>query len=164
MISLIVSTMGRVAEIGELFDSLLADASAPFEVILVDQNADGRLDALAAELAERALDAVVLLVAGDGRMPLHRHPPRQLAQPLVGQRGERFACRPGQRITLPAANAEIPHQSQIVLVFDAFGDRRQPQAPGQLDNRMDDFGAATVRLHGPHERAVDLDLVEVQLT
>lgn len=53
MISLIVSTMGRVAEIGELFDSLLADASAPFEVILVDQNADGRLDALAAEYAPR---------------------------------------------------------------------------------------------------------------
>jgi len=51
MISLIVSTMGRVAEIGELFDSLLADASAPFEVILVDQNPDARLDALVAPTA-----------------------------------------------------------------------------------------------------------------
>ncbi len=53
MISLIVSTKGRVAEIGALFESLLADASAPYEIILVDQNEDGRLDALAAEYAPR---------------------------------------------------------------------------------------------------------------
>lgn len=53
MISLVVSTKGRVAEIGELFESLLADASAAFEVILVDQNEDGRLDALAATYAPR---------------------------------------------------------------------------------------------------------------
>lgn len=32
VISLVVSTKGRVAEIGELFESLLADASAAFEV------------------------------------------------------------------------------------------------------------------------------------
>jgi len=51
MISLIVSTKGRVTEIGALLDSLLADASAPYEVILVDQNEDGRLDALAAQYA-----------------------------------------------------------------------------------------------------------------
>ena len=53
MISLIVSTKGRVVEIAALFESLLADASAAFEVILVDQNGDGRLDALAAEWAPR---------------------------------------------------------------------------------------------------------------
>lgn len=53
MISLIVSTKGRVAEIGELFESLLADASAEYEVILVDQNEDDRLAALAAEYAPR---------------------------------------------------------------------------------------------------------------
>ena len=47
MISLIVSTKGRVAEIGELFESLLADASAAYEVILVDQNEDDRLAPLA---------------------------------------------------------------------------------------------------------------------
>ncbi|MEI6158523.1 MAG: glycosyltransferase family A protein, partial [Roseococcus sp.] len=41
------------AEIGELFESLLADGSAAYEVILVDQNEDGRLDALAAEWALR---------------------------------------------------------------------------------------------------------------
>ena len=53
MISLVVSTKGRVAEIAALFESLLADASAPYEVILVDQNEDGRLDALAGEWAPR---------------------------------------------------------------------------------------------------------------
>jgi glycosyltransferase involved in cell wall biosynthesis len=53
MISLVVSTKGRVAEIGALCESLLADASATYEVILVDQNGDGRLDALAAEWAPR---------------------------------------------------------------------------------------------------------------
>jgi len=53
MISLVISTKGRVAEIGALFESLLADATATFEVILVDQNEDGRLDALAAQYAPR---------------------------------------------------------------------------------------------------------------
>lgn len=53
MISLIVATMGRVAEIGALFESLPADAATPFEVILVDQNGDDRLDALAAEYTPR---------------------------------------------------------------------------------------------------------------
>ena len=52
MISLIVSTKGRVGEIGALLDSLLADASGAYEVILVDQNEDGRLDALAAQYAQ----------------------------------------------------------------------------------------------------------------
>jgi len=53
MISLIVSTKGRVAEIGALFDSLLAEPGTEFEVILVDQNGDDRLAALAAEYAPR---------------------------------------------------------------------------------------------------------------
>ncbi|MDB5416517.1 MAG: hypothetical protein JWR10_4852 [Rubritepida sp.] len=53
MISLIVSTKGRVAEIAALFDSLLADFSANFEVLLVDQNEDGRLAPLVAEYGPR---------------------------------------------------------------------------------------------------------------
>jgi len=52
VISLVVATKGRVAEIGALFDSLEAQ-EPPFEVILVDQNGDGRLDALAAAWAPR---------------------------------------------------------------------------------------------------------------
>jgi glycosyltransferase involved in cell wall biosynthesis len=53
MISLVVATLGRVAEIGALFDSLLAQDGVAFEVILVDQNADSRLEALAADYAPR---------------------------------------------------------------------------------------------------------------
>lgn len=52
MISLVVATLGRVEEIGALFDSLLAQ-DTPFEVILVDQNADARLDALVAAYTPR---------------------------------------------------------------------------------------------------------------
>ncbi|WP_191085036.1 glycosyltransferase family 2 protein [Roseococcus microcysteis] len=52
MISLVVATLGRVEEIGALFDSLAAQDTA-FEVILVDQNPDARLDALVAEWTPR---------------------------------------------------------------------------------------------------------------
>lgn len=52
MISLVVATLGRVAEIGALFDSLAAQ-DVTFEVILVDQNPDARLDPLVAEWAPR---------------------------------------------------------------------------------------------------------------
>jgi glycosyltransferase involved in cell wall biosynthesis len=53
MISLVVATLGRVAEIGALFDSLLAQGETPFEVILVDQNPDARLHALVAAYTPR---------------------------------------------------------------------------------------------------------------
>lgn len=52
MISLVVATLGRVEEIGALFDSLTGQEGA-FEVILVDQNQDARLEALVAEWAPR---------------------------------------------------------------------------------------------------------------
>lgn len=52
MISLVVATLGRVEEIGALFDSLTGQDGA-FEVILVDQNPDARLDALVAEWTPR---------------------------------------------------------------------------------------------------------------
>lgn len=52
MISLAVATKGRVAEIGALFASL-EHQGEPFEVLLVDQNGDARLDALAAEWSAR---------------------------------------------------------------------------------------------------------------
>jgi glycosyltransferase involved in cell wall biosynthesis len=42
-VSLIVATRGRSAELATLFDSLLVQAVAPIEVIVVDQNSDDRL-------------------------------------------------------------------------------------------------------------------------
>jgi glycosyltransferase involved in cell wall biosynthesis len=53
MISLVVATLGRVAEIGALFESLVTAQGANFEVILVDQNPDERLAPLVAEWAPR---------------------------------------------------------------------------------------------------------------
>ena len=41
--SLIVATLGRSSEIGELLESLLAQERDDFEVIIVDQNADDRM-------------------------------------------------------------------------------------------------------------------------
>lgn len=53
MISLIVATLGRVEELDALFASLADGQGAAFELLLVDQNADGRLDALARRWAAR---------------------------------------------------------------------------------------------------------------
>lgn len=41
--SLILATVGRTAELDRLFDSLAAQTCQDFEVILIDQNVDGRL-------------------------------------------------------------------------------------------------------------------------
>ena len=41
--SLIVATLGRSTEIGDLLESLLAQGRDDFEVIIVDQNSDDRV-------------------------------------------------------------------------------------------------------------------------
>jgi glycosyltransferase involved in cell wall biosynthesis len=51
--SLIVATMGRVAELRDLFDSLVAQDHPALDIILVDQNPDDRLAPVVAEYAAR---------------------------------------------------------------------------------------------------------------
>ena len=51
--SLIVATLGRSSEIGELLESLLAQGRNDFEVIIVDQNADDRVAPILAPYALR---------------------------------------------------------------------------------------------------------------
>ncbi|BDG71799.1 glycosyltransferase family 2 protein [Roseomonas fluvialis] len=51
--SLVVATLGRDAEVGELLDSLLAQRRSDVEVIIVDQNEDDRLGAIEAAHAPR---------------------------------------------------------------------------------------------------------------
>jgi glycosyltransferase involved in cell wall biosynthesis len=45
-VSLVVATVGRVAELGRMLTSLAAQTWRQFEVIIVDQNADNRVDVL----------------------------------------------------------------------------------------------------------------------
>ena len=51
--SLVVATLGRDREVGELLDSLLAQGRHDFEVIIVDQNDDDRLGAIESAYAPR---------------------------------------------------------------------------------------------------------------
>ena len=49
LISLVVTTLGRATTLARLFESLLAQEHKNFEVIVVDQNDDKRLDPLFAD-------------------------------------------------------------------------------------------------------------------
>ncbi len=53
LLSLVVATVGRTAEVARLLDSLLAQTGGSFEVLIVDQNPDDRL----AEIVIRASDS-----------------------------------------------------------------------------------------------------------
>src|ERR1035438_859368 len=46
LISLVISTLGRTTPLERLFESLLTQEHKNFEVIVVDQNRDNRLDPL----------------------------------------------------------------------------------------------------------------------
>ena len=50
--SLVVATLGRVAELDALLVSVAQQVGPTFEIIVIDQNQDGRLDALLARHGE----------------------------------------------------------------------------------------------------------------
>ena len=52
-LSLIISTIGRSEELRTLFDSLVRQTLTPFEIIIVDQNVDQRLDHVIKDYEER---------------------------------------------------------------------------------------------------------------
>lgn len=51
--SLITATLGRRDEVARLFESLAAQTFHDFELILVDQNSDGKLDDIVAEFSQK---------------------------------------------------------------------------------------------------------------
>ena len=53
MISLVTATLGRTAEVRQLFESLAAQSTPDFEVVLVDQNTDDRLLPIVQEFVSR---------------------------------------------------------------------------------------------------------------
>ncbi|MEO0513836.1 MAG: glycosyltransferase family 2 protein [Planctomycetota bacterium] len=53
LFSLVMSTLGRTEEIPRLFDSLIAQTCQDFELIVVDQNEDDRLDEILSDYADR---------------------------------------------------------------------------------------------------------------
>ncbi|GIZ54006.1 glycosyltransferase family 2 protein [Noviherbaspirillum aridicola] len=55
LLSLVVATVGRTAELAGLFASLAAQSWRGFEVIVVDQNGDDRLDAILAQARQEGL-------------------------------------------------------------------------------------------------------------
>ncbi|WP_051212526.1 glycosyltransferase family 2 protein [Rubritepida flocculans] len=107
MISLIVATRGRVEEIGLLLDSLLEGQRAAFEVILVDQNDDARLDPLLARYA--------------GRLPL-THLRMERANANAGRNlGLRHAR--GDIVAFPDDDCVLPPGvlARVRLAFDSDG-------------------------------------------
>ena len=53
LFSLVMSSLGRTEEIPRLFDSLIAQTCQDFELIVVDQNDDDRLDSILDDYADR---------------------------------------------------------------------------------------------------------------
>src|SRR5205823_8717357 len=60
--------------------------------------------------------------------------------------------------------AELLEAGELVRVFDALGDRRQTEGMGHLDDGLGDGGILGARRQTLHERLVDLDRVERELT
>jgi len=105
--SLIVATMGRVAELRELFDSILAQQWPALDVILVDQNPDDRLAPMVADFSQR-------LPMRHIRTPRpHANAARNLG--LLAANGDVVAF-PDDDCTLPAGTL-----ARVAAAFSAHG-------------------------------------------
>ncbi len=165
--SLVVATVGRVAELARLFESLAQPQGARFEVIVVDQNEPGTLDAL----VERYRDALDIA---------HLRSPRGLSRArnagLAAVRGTMVAfpdddCRypPGTLARVQAALAATPGCDGITGRVPASRGERPPARFGRsahvLDARSVYLGgmssvifltAALCRRNGPFDEALGL--------
>ena len=67
-ISLVLATLGREAELAQFFESLLAQTYRDFEVIVIDQNRDGKIDRIVEAVRNRlAVKHVKVTFRGNAR-------------------------------------------------------------------------------------------------
>ena len=131
MISLIVATMGRVAELRDLFDSILAQRWGALDIILVDQNPDDRLAPIAAEYA--------------GRLPLrHIRTPRPHAN-AARNLGLRAAI--GDIVAFPDDDCTLP-PGTLAQVAAAFRDPALQVLSGPAASPAGGLGSGRWNPHG----------------
>lgn len=109
--SLIVSTVGRAAELRGLFDSLLLQTLTDFEVIVVDQSHAGEIAALVGEYS--------------GRLQLRHEPMQQRGLSRGRNLGMRFAR--GQILGFPDDDCTLP-ADYLRQVWERF--EQHPQIDG----------------------------------
>lgn len=104
--SLIVATVGRNAELAELFQSLAAQTCQDFEVIIVDQNADDRLS----------------WVETHGRFPFAVQRKRSSVQRVSHARNLGLAGATGEIVAFPDDDCIYP-PDLLERVYQAFHDQ-----------------------------------------
>lgn len=67
-----------------------------------------------------------------------------------------------QQIALEQVAPGIDQVRPLGFAFDPFGDNRQIERPAQLDDRVDQRNGVTPGAERRNERAVDLDLVDLE--
>lgn len=134
-VSLIVATVGRVQELERLFESLCEQSYRDFEVIVVDQNPDNRLE----ELVNRF------------RTEMTIHWIRS-APGLSRARNVGLKVASGQIVGFPDDDCWY-HKDTILQVVDEF--RRVPACDGVLGASVDETGRRTMIKGAKRARWVD---------
>jgi glycosyltransferase involved in cell wall biosynthesis len=103
--SLVVSTVGRAAELRRLFDSLVAQTLADFEVIVVDQSHGAEIAEVVREFADR--------------LRLHHEPMHERGLSRGRNRGLEFAQ--GELLGFPDDDCTLPphYLQEVAARFDA---------------------------------------------
>lgn len=137
LFSLIVPSIQRVAEVADLFASLAEQTCRNFEVILVDQNPDGRL--------------IPLIEQYSSQFPIQHI--RQVEPGAARARNAGFRAAHGQFILWPDDDCWYP--SDLLARTQALFERR-PDLAGAIGILVDETGLPHTRWTPRHERLVSL--------
>src|ERR1700747_109981 len=72
----------------------------------------------------------------------------------------RSRARTADQEALGLLAAGSPHELELLFGLDTFGGRNDPKLPPEICDGTNNRGAIAATRHFPHERLVDLDLVE----